>query len=672
MILFRLRLAAFLLLTIGVAARADAGIFTATNTNDAGAGSFRAALDAANSNPGVDEIRFAIPGNGPHILFPQTRFTLSDTVFIDGYSQPGAQANSATIGSNAQLKIAIDGSQVAPVFEENTVLGIESRASGSTVRGLVFMRPRGVSILIYGPSSENHIAGNFFGVEPDGVTPALGPGALNIEGGFNLVGGATPAQRNLIVASGSPFVLLYESAVRNVVRGNLIGVDRNETPIPAGFTSGLSIVRGAGYNRIGDYGDSLPNVFGGSRYWGLSLASSAGIGNQVAAAKFIGNGRLLDMGSWDDPLDADSGPNERMNRPAIVGAGVDLLNDLRIELQVHSTPNRLFRIGLYGSDAGCTSPQNAERYLGHVDVLTDAQGNARFVHSLPAGLNPPRGILATAAAEALNVDSTSDFSPCVAVSIPRHTITPTASVGGSIAPATPVTLERYTTADFTLAAQPGFLLAEVSGCPGTLSRNVFTAGPIFGDCTLHARYVPSGPQLMPETVANGRVGEVYSEAFLAAGGTPPYAFSSSGALPPGLAFTLPEPDAMALSGTPTAVGRYVFSVIVRDAQQQTASRSYTLDIARAEQSIDFPAQPARAFPGPAVTLAATASSALAVSFASTTPAICTVSGTQLTLLALGTCSVVANQAGNATYEAAPPVTRSFAVIPAHLFGNGFE
>src|ERR1019366_5552947 len=66
----------------------------------------------------------------------------------------------------------------------------------------------------------------------------------------------------------------------------------------------------------------------------------------------------------------------------------------------------------------------------------------------------------------------------------------------------------------------------------------------------------------------------------------------------------------------------------------------------------------------AFTVSATASSGLAVSFASTTSAICTVSGATVTLVAVGQCSIQASQAGNASYAAATPVTQSFQVTQA--------
>ena len=58
---------------------------------------------------------------------------------------------------------------------------------------------------------------------------------------------------------------------------------------------------------------------------------------------------------------------------------------------------------------------------------------------------------------------------------------------------------------------------------------------------------------------------------------------------------------------------------------------------------------------------ATATSGLAVAFSSGTSSVCTVSGNTVTVVAAGVCSIVANQAGNATYASAPAVTRSFTV-----------
>ena len=59
---------------------------------------------------------------------------------------------------------------------------------------------------------------------------------------------------------------------------------------------------------------------------------------------------------------------------------------------------------------------------------------------------------------------------------------------------------------------------------------------------------------------------------------------------------------------------------------------------------------------------ATASSGLAVTYTASPATVCTVSGSSVTLVSLGTCTVTASQAGNGTYAVATPVARSFLVV----------
>ena len=78
------------------------------------------------------------------------------------------------------------------------------------------------------------------------------------------------------------------------------------------------------------------------------------------------------------------------------------------------------------------------------------------------------------------------------------------------------------------------------------------------------------------------------------------------------------------------------------------------------QTITFPAIPTPQVALTGVNLTATASSGLAVSYVSTTPTYCTVSGsTAMPILALGTCTIEATQAGNSNYLPATPAYRSF-------------
>ena len=63
-------------------------------------------------------------------------------------------------------------------------------------------------------------------------------------------------------------------------------------------------------------------------------------------------------------------------------------------------------------------------------------------------------------------------------------------------------------------------------------------------------------------------------------------------------------------------------------------------------------------------LSATSNSGLTVAFTSATSGVCTVSGTTVTVLTAGTCTLNANQAGNANYEAASQVSQSFTIAKA--------
>lgn len=98
----------------------------------------------------------------------------------------------------------------------------------------------------------------------------------------------------------------------------------------------------------------------------------------------------------------------------------------------------------------------------------------------------------------------------------------------------------------------------------------------------------------------------------------------------------------------------------------------------APQAITFNTIPPQLV-GTPLTLGATASSGLAVTYSSTTTAVCTVSGSTATFLAPGSCSITASQPGSSTYAAASPVTLNFSVlspqtitfntIPAQLVGT---
>jgi hypothetical protein len=89
------------------------------------------------------------------------------------------------------------------------------------------------------------------------------------------------------------------------------------------------------------------------------------------------------------------------------------------------------------------------------------------------------------------------------------------------------------------------------------------------------------------------------------------------------------------------------------------SQSFT--VTKASQTITFPSLHNVPLSTGSITVSATASSGLTVAFASTTTKVCTVSGTKVTLVKAGTCTIKATQPGNADYAAAAAVDQSFQV-----------
>ena len=79
------------------------------------------------------------------------------------------------------------------------------------------------------------------------------------------------------------------------------------------------------------------------------------------------------------------------------------------------------------------------------------------------------------------------------------------------------------------------------------------------------------------------------------------------------------------------------------------------------QSINFMPVVSQLSGAQTVALSATASSSLAVAFTSATPAVCTVSGSTVTMVTVGDCTINANQAGGSGWDAAPQVSNTFAI-----------
>ncbi len=284
------RLFAFVCLYF-VAALVRAATITVNSTADAigddGQCTLREAMIAANTNTpsgaaagecaagsaGMDVIAFSIAGTGVRTLTVLSRLpTPTEPVTIDGYTQPGASANSFVVGNNAVLLVEIDGSSLPPA-ESLFVLG---PAGATTVRGLVINRVRAPSFLIgplfLGSSSGNTIAGNFIGTDPSGTLlqdAGVGPVIVieTAQSRNNMIGGATPDARNVMPgggASGGSRITIR--GANNSVQGNYIGTNAS---------GNAALLPGTPTNAIGlDGAAATGNLIGGP---------SAGMGNVIVA-----------------------------------------------------------------------------------------------------------------------------------------------------------------------------------------------------------------------------------------------------------------------------------------------------------------------------------------------------------------------------------------------------
>ncbi len=260
--------------------------FTVTNTLDSGAGSLRAAIDAANLEDTVTPhtITFAIPGAEPHTINLTEPLSVFEPMTIDATTQDGyALANTPvvkvlgmvdsfplfdcfTVGSDADGTTIrgfaigdctdgiIDHISVGSTYELNYVgvdfdgvalipndVGIHLSGEGESMEttvanNLVSGNGTGISI---DSVSDNVVSGNVIGLNAlgdDALANGVGVELANADD--NTIGGTTVAARNVI--SGNGAAISSFSSERNLIQGNYIGV-RPDGTSPQGNTTGIGL-----------------------------------------------------------------------------------------------------------------------------------------------------------------------------------------------------------------------------------------------------------------------------------------------------------------------------------------------------------------------------------------------------------------------------------------------
>ncbi len=465
-------------LSLLAASSLAAATFTVTNTNDSGAGSLRQAILDANANAGADTIAFNIPGGGVQTITPATDLPqITDGVTIDGYTQPGSSVNTDPIATNAVLTILLDG---IPGINDNG-LSVGASAGGTTIRGLAFIRwGRGIELngpgafvrgnfigpvpgetyayenvtgiyyagtdlttVIGGtaPADRNLISGNIAGiaVASSGVTiqgnlvgtdltgtKSLGNGqgiisAPFIPGAGATVGGSAAGEGNVISGNGGSGIALHFNLSTWIIQGNLIGTNAAGTG-PLGNGTGIDTL-GSGVI-VGGTSPGEANVIAYNGGSGVYLSAGSAVDNQIRGNSIHDNGTfgiIFDPGLYfNDPLDADEGPNHGQNFPLILSVehnGLVGAASTRILGKLNSAPSTTFDLDFYANPACPDFPREfleGETYLGSSQVTTDGSGNASIDVTLSVETEPGARISATATDPAGN---TSEFSQRIAFSI---------------------------------------------------------------------------------------------------------------------------------------------------------------------------------------------------------------------------------------------------------------
>jgi CSLREA domain-containing protein len=213
--------------------------------------------DGCRTGDGADVIAFDIAG--PAVIQPTAQLPdVKRQVTIDGTTEP-------------------DFAEV-PVVEVNgagaVITGLETTASGITIKGLAITDFIGEGLRIGGP--DNRIQGNLIGLHANGVAEGNSVG-VSLETDGNLIGGPGAAARNVISGNG---VGGGVSALGdgNRIEGNYVGVGVNGLDLRA--NNGNGITAAGSETRV------LDNVVSGNAEDGVALTGDRGVvrGNVVGLA----------------------------------------------------------------------------------------------------------------------------------------------------------------------------------------------------------------------------------------------------------------------------------------------------------------------------------------------------------------------------------------------------
>lgn len=336
-------------------AHAAPATFTVTNTNDAGAGSLRDTINQANGNGNpadMDVINFNIAGSGVHTIQIATDLpAVTEKATIDGYSQPGASANTAVAPNPLNGTILIEVAATNATITQDVVSLV---ADNSVVRGLAIydggvgtLNASIVNILLAGVGTK--LQGCYVGLHADGFTMGafdrnqIGVAAL---GTSTFIGGANPSERNVIgnqSSSNISAVLMPAANATATIYGNYIGLakdgvtdltpgDEDSNGLAGPFSIGMNLLSDAG-TVVGGPGAGMKNVISGGDIQ-ITVSSMKNViqGNYIGTDytgnpnSGITNGIGIGAATGTDSIIGGTGAGEGNVISGVKGSGVEIFS----------------------------------------------------------------------------------------------------------------------------------------------------------------------------------------------------------------------------------------------------------------------------------------------------------------------------------------------------------